>query len=254
MNFRKSIPFGLNTVSLACIMATPALVAPITAGAQSLEEVVVTARRREETLQDIPVTVTAIGEQQIEQSIIQDLRDVGRLVPNMQIYSAGSGSGSGIYLRGVGSSSISAAFDPAVALNVDGVVLSASRLIYAGQMDMRQIEVLKGPQSLYYGKSATAGVVSILTNDPGDEFELMLRGAILPEHDGRRYEAVVSGPLGDSFGARLALSGYDYDEFRKNTFPQEGVEIPGVGTFSASEPYRKRESRRPPDPEVGYHR
>ena len=243
MTRNKTLPLGLNALSLACALATPALVAPITAGAQSLEEVVVTARRREETLQDIPVTVTAIGEQQIEQSIIQDLRDVGRLVPNMQIYSAGSGSGSGIYLRGVGSSSISAAFDPAVALNVDGVVLSASRLIYAGQMDMRQIEVLKGPQSLYYGKSASAGVISILTNDPGDEFELMLRGAILPEHDGSRYEAVISGPLGDSFGARLALSGYDYDEFRKNIFPQDGVTIPGVGTFSASEPYRKRESR-----------
>ena len=243
MTLNKTLPLGLNALSLACALATPALVTPIKAGAQTLEEVVVTSRRREETLQDIPVTVTAIGEQQIEQSIVQDLRDVGRLVPNMQIYSAGSGSGSGIYLRGVGSSSISAAFDPAVALNVDGVVLSASRLIYAGQMDMRQIEVLKGPQSLYYGKSATAGVISILTNDPGDEFELMLRGAILPEHDGSRYEAVISGPLGDSFGARLALSGYDYDEFRKNTFPQEGVEIPGVGIFSASEPYRKRESR-----------
>ena len=245
MNMNKSRIFslGVNAVSIAFAMATPALITPVSAGAQSLEEVVVTARRREETLQDIPVTVTAIGAQQIEQSIIQDLRDVGRLVPNMQIYSAGSGSGSGIYLRGVGSSSISAAFDPAVALNVDGVVLSASRLIYAGQMDMRQIEVLKGPQSLYFGKSASAGVISILTNDPGDEFELMLRGAILPEHDGSRYEAVISGPLSDSFGARLALSGYNYDEFRRNIFPKDGVTIPGVGTFSASNPYRERESR-----------
>ena len=243
MNKSKILPLGVNAVSIAFAMATPALITPVSAGAQSLEEVVVTARRREETLQDIPVTVTAIGAQQIEQSIIQDLRDVGRLVPNMQIYSAGSGSGSGIYLRGVGSSSISAAFDPAVALNVDGVVLSASRLIYAGQMDMRQIEVLKGPQSLYFGKSASAGVISILTNDPGDEFELMLRGAILPEHDGSRYEAVISGPLSDSFGARLALSGYNYDEFRRNIFPKDGVTIPGVGTFSASNPYRERESR-----------
>ena len=243
MNKSKIFPLGANAVSIAFAMATPALITPVSAGAQSLEEVVVTARRREETLQDIPVTVTAIGAQQIEQSIIQDLRDVGRLVPNMQIYSAGSGSGSGIYLRGVGSSSISAAFDPAVALNVDGVVLSASRLIYAGQMDMRQIEVLKGPQSLYFGKSASAGVISILTNDPGDEFELMLRGAILPEHDGSRYEAVISGPLSDSFGARLALSGYNYDEFRRNIFPKDGVTIPGVGTFSASNPYRERESR-----------
>ena len=243
MNKNRIFSLGVNAVSIAFAMATPALITPVSAGAQSLEEVVVTARRREETLQDIPVTVTAIGAQQIEQSIIQDLRDVGRLVPNMQIYSAGSGSGSGIYLRGVGSSSISAAFDPAVALNVDGVVLSASRLIYAGQMDMRQIEVLKGPQSLYFGKSASAGVISILTNDPGDEFELMLRGAILPEHDGSRYEAVISGPLSDSFGARLALSGYNYDEFRRNIFPKDGVTIPGVGTFSASNPYRERESR-----------
>ena len=243
MNKSRIFSLGVNAVSIAFAMATPALITPVSAGAQSLEEVVVTARRREETLQDIPVTVTAIGAQQIEQSIIQDLRDVGRLVPNMQIYSAGSGSGSGIYLRGVGSSSISAAFDPAVALNVDGVVLSASRLIYAGQMDMRQIEVLKGPQSLYFGKSASAGVISILTNDPGDEFELMLRGAILPEHDGSRYEAVISGPLSDSFGARLALSGYNYDEFRRNIFPKDGVTIPGVGTFSASNPYRERESR-----------
>ena len=90
MNLNRSLPLGLNTVTLAFALATPALMTPISAGAQVLEEVVVTARRREETLQDIPVTVTAIGEQKIEQSIIQDLRDVGRLVPNMQIYSAGS--------------------------------------------------------------------------------------------------------------------------------------------------------------------
>ena len=85
MNLNRSLPLGLNAVTLAFALATPALMTPISAGAQVLEEVVVTARRREETLQDIPVTVTAIGEQKIEQSIIQDLRDVGRLVPNMQI-------------------------------------------------------------------------------------------------------------------------------------------------------------------------
>jgi iron complex outermembrane receptor protein len=234
--------FSLNALYLACTMALPALVVPVTAGAQSLEEVIVTARRREETLQDIPVTVTAIGEQEIERGSILDLRDVGRLVPNMQIYSAGSGSGSAIYLRGVGSSTISAAFDPAVALNVDGVVLSASRMIVAGQMDMRQIEVLKGPQSLYFGKAATAGVVSLLTNDPGDEFELMLRGGVQPEHDGTLYHGFVSGPIGDKFGARLALSGYNQDEYRENIFPQDPVEIPGVGSFSASDDYRGRES------------
>ncbi len=234
----------LSTIAMAVSMAIPSLTVPSIAVGQSavLEEVIVTSRRRVESLQDIPVTVTAIGEQEIERATIFDLRDVGRLVPNMQIYSAGSGSGSGIYLRGVGSSTISAAFDPAVALNIDGVPLAASRMIVAGQFDMRQIEVLKGPQSLYFGRSATAGVVSVLTNDPTDEFELMLRGGYQPEHDGTRYEAMVSGPLGDKFGARLALFGYEQDEYRENTFPQEPVVIPGVDSFSASDDWRGRES------------
>ena len=148
---KSALPHSLNALYVACSLALPAALAPSLAGAQALEEVIVTARRREETLQDIPVTVTAIGEQQIQQGMVMDLRDVGRLVPNMQVYSAGSGSGSGIYLRGIGSSTISAAFDPAVALNLDGVPLAASRMIVAGQMDTRQIEVLKGPQSLYFG-------------------------------------------------------------------------------------------------------
>ena len=241
MSSRSALPIGLNSLYLACTLAIPAMV-PVTAGAQSLEEVVVTARRREETLQDIPVTVTAITEQEIARATILDMRDVGRLVPNMQIYSAGSGSGSAIYLRGIGSSTISAAFDPAVALNIDGVVLSASRMIVAGQFDTRQIEVLKGPQSLYFGKAATAGVVSILTNDPGDEFELMLRAGYQPEHDGTRYEAMVSSPLGDKFGARLAISGYDQEEFRENTFPQTPIEIVPGSPISASDDYRGRES------------
>jgi iron complex outermembrane receptor protein len=160
----------------------------------------------------------------------------------MQVYSAGSGSGSGIYLRGIGSSTISAAFDPAVALNLDGVPVAASRMIVAGQMDTRQIEVLKGPQSLYFGKSATAGVVSILTNDPGDEFELLLRGGVQPEHDGTIYDAVISGPIGDKFGARLAVSGYDQDEYRENIFPKDPIEIPPGNFISASDDYRGRES------------
>ena len=81
-----------------------------------------------------------------------------------------------------------------------------------------------------------------MTNDPGDEFELMLRGGIQPEHDGTRYDAVISAPLSDTFGARLALSGYDQDEFRENTFPQDPVEVVPGFPISASDDYRGRES------------
>jgi len=85
-------------------------------------------------------------------------------------------------------------------------------------MDMAQLEVLKGPQSLYFGKSATAGVVSIMTNDPGDEFEFQVSGGVETEHEGTFYEMVISGPLTDTLGARLAIGGSENDELFEN-FP-----------------------------------
>ena len=83
-------------------------------------------------------------------------------------------------------------------------------------MDMRQLEVLKGPQSLYFGKSATAGVVSITTNDPGDEFEFEFSAGVETEYDGTFYEMIVSGPVTDTLGARFAVGGTKNDELFEN--------------------------------------
>ncbi len=228
MKYNGNKPYKLQTLAMACAMAAPAVMVPqIAIGQTALEEVIVTARKREETLQDIPVTVAALGEEILARGGVDSLLDVGRLIPNMNLYQAGSGSGSGIYLRGVGSSTISAAFDPAVALSVDGVTLSASRMIVAGQLDMRQIEVLKGPQSLYFGKSATAGVVSILSHDPGDELEVMVRAAYEAEHEGTKLEGFISGPITDTFGARLAIATREDDELRENIDPRADSDYRG---------------------------
>jgi iron complex outermembrane receptor protein len=134
----------------------------------------------------------------------------------MVIAQGGSGNGSSLRLRGIGSSSISAAFDHSVAINLDGVVVNRGRFIHNSYMDMAQLEVLKGPQSLYFGKSATAGVVSIMTNDPGDEFEFQVSGGVETEHEGTFYEMVISGPLTDTLGARLAIGGSENDELFEN--------------------------------------
>ena len=138
------------------------------------------------------------------------------MVPNMVIAQGGSGNGSSLRLRGIGSSSISAAFDHSVALNLDGVVVNRGRFIHNSYLDMRQLEVLKGPQSLYFGKSATAGVISITTNDPGDEFEFELGGGVETEYDGTFYEMVISGPITETLGARLAIGGSKNDELFEN--------------------------------------
>ncbi|SVA73643.1 uncharacterized protein METZ01_LOCUS126497, partial [marine metagenome] len=181
-----------------------------------IEEIIVTARKQSETLQDVPVTIAAMTEQDLERYNITTLVDAAKMVPNMRIAHGGSGNGSSLVLRGIGSSSISAAFDHSVAINIDGVVVNRGRFIHNSYMDMQQLEVLKGPQSLYFGKSATAGVVSITTNDPGDEFEFEISGGVETEHEGTFAEMVVSGPVSDTFGARLAIGITENDEMWEN--------------------------------------
>ncbi len=184
-----------------------------------IEEVIVTARQQAETLQDVPVTVAAFTEQDLDRYNIRDLQEAAKLVPNFHINKGASGSGTNIYLRGVGSSSISAAFDQSVALNIDGIVVNRGRFIYDSYLDMGQLEVLKGPQSLYFGKSATAGVISITSNDPGEEFEVEASAAYETEYEQTYTEFVVSGPLTDTFGARLALGTSRGEKMIENTSP-----------------------------------
>jgi iron complex outermembrane receptor protein len=207
------------SLALASSFVLPVAVPVIHAEEAVIEEVLVTARRREETLQDVPVTVAAMTEQDLDRYQINTLTDASRLVPNFSVFHGGSGNGSNIILRGIGSSSISAAFDQSVAINVDGVVVNIGRFIHNAYMDMGQIEVLKGPQSLYFGKSATAGVVSISTNDPGQEWEGEAMIGYETEHDQEYYEAVISGPITDTLGIRGAFGKTNSNELFQNIWP-----------------------------------
>ena len=183
---------------------------------QRIEEIIVTARQQSETLQDVPVTIAAFTEVDLERYNITNLVDAAKMVPNMRIAHGGSGNGSSLALRGIGSSSISAAFDHSIAINIDGVVVNRGRFIHNSYMDMGQLEVLKGPQSLYFGKSATAGVVSITTNDPGEEFEFEISAGVETEHEGTFAEMVVSGPVSENLGVRLAIGITENDEMWEN--------------------------------------
>ncbi|MCZ6640768.1 MAG: TonB-dependent receptor [Gammaproteobacteria bacterium] len=184
-----------------------------------IEEIIVTARQQSETLRDVPVTVTVFTEDDLDRYNINTLTDASKLVPNFQINHGGSGNGSNLFLRGVGSSSISAAFDQSVAINIDGVVVNIGRFIHNSYLDMRQLEILKGPQSLYFGKSATAGVVSVTSNDPGDAFEAEVMAGYESEHRQTYTELILSGPVADVFGARLAVGFTEAKELFKNLSP-----------------------------------
>ena len=185
-----------------------------------IEEMIVTARQKNETLQDVPVTITAFSENDLDRYNVTNLIEASTLVPNLLIFQGGSGNGSNLYLRGVGSSSISAAFDQSIALNLDGVVVNIGRFIFNSYIDMKQIEVLKGPQSLYFGKSATAGVITVATNDPGDHFELSGQLGYENEHDQTTSEFLISGPLTDTLGARLVVGTRNSDKLYENKHPR----------------------------------
>ena len=188
----SKITFYLLVFSIINFYETSKSIAQETNDASGIEEIIVTARQQAESLQDVPVTVSVMSELDLDRYNISNLVDAAKMVPNFRINAGGSGNGSNIYLRGIGSSSISAAFDQSVAINIDGVVVNRGRFIHNAYLDMAQIEVLKGPQSLYFGKSATAGVISIKTNDPTEEFEAELGVGFESEHETTFLEGVIS--------------------------------------------------------------
>ncbi len=175
--------------------------------------IIVQARRQDESLQEVPVTVTAIGGELLESYGVDQVADVVSRVPTLNVQVGGSGSGGQLSLRGVGSSNISAAFDSAVAFDFDGVQVSTMRLVQAGFFDTQQIDVLKGPQSLFFGKSASAGVFAIRSADPTPDWEIGVEGQYEFEEQGYTVNGFISGPISDTLGIRIAAQYNDIDEF-----------------------------------------
>lgn len=175
--------------------------------------IVVQARRQNETLQEVPVSVTAIGGDTLQRYNVDQVADITSRVPTLNVQVGGSGSGGQLSLRGVGSSNISAAFDSAVAFDYDGVIVSTMRMVQAGFFDVEQVDVLRGPQSLFFGKSATAGVLSLRSANPTSDWEVGARGSYEFEEKGYLVSGYISGPLTDTLGIRVAAQYNDIDEF-----------------------------------------
>jgi iron complex outermembrane receptor protein len=214
---------GVRAALLCGAAITGALALPGAAYAQDAEGaetapedrvIIVQARRQNETLQEVPVTVTAIGGETLQRYSIDQVADVTSRVPTLNVQVGGSGSGGQLSLRGVGSSNISAAFDSAVAFEYDGVVVSSMRLVQAGFFDVEQIDVLRGPQSLFFGKSATAGVLSLRSANPTADWEVGMRASYEFEEKGYLLSGYISGPISDTLGIRVAAQFNDIDEFQ----------------------------------------
>lgn len=179
------------------------------------DAIIVTARRQNETLQEVPVTVAVIDGKTLTDYNASKAEDVASRVPTLNVQVGGSGSGGTIALRGVGSSAISASFDSAVAFDFDGVQISTMRMVQAGFFDVGQIEVLKGPQSLYFGKSASAGVFSLKSAEPTQDWQFAVKGSYEFEEKGKVVSGFISGPLTETLGVRLATQFSDIDRYQR---------------------------------------
>jgi iron complex outermembrane recepter protein len=220
-NIAAPLRITLLASSAAALFASPGIaLAQEAADDEDRGEITVIARKQTETLQEVPVTVTAVTSETLDTYGVNQVADIASRVPTLNVQVGGSGSGGSIALRGVGSSAISASFDSAVAFDIDGVVVSSMRLVQAGFFDVQQIDVLKGPQSLYYGKSATAGVFSLHSADPTRSWEVGGKASYEFEERGYVVGGYISGPLSDTLGMRLAAQ---YNDVKRYNQIQPGI-------------------------------
>ncbi len=205
---RRLLPF-LIAGATAGVSLSPAILAQ----SPVLEEIVVTARLRAESLQDVPISVSAVDGQRMFDAGIVKIEDLQAYVPNFTM--SQTGIGTNIYIRGIGSG-INQGFEQSVGMYVDGIYYGRAQLSRAPFLDLERVEVLRGPQNILYGKNSIAGAVSTTTARPGDSFEGMAAVTYEPRYDEQVYDAMLSGPLSETLGLRFAYRNRTADGYMKN--------------------------------------
>ncbi|HSC08929.1 MAG TPA: TonB-dependent receptor [Steroidobacteraceae bacterium] len=179
-----------------------------------MEEVVVTARKRDESFQDVPVTVNVFTAQTIQDAGIQRPADYIAMVPNMQVVETQNAGNAFIVIRGISQARNS---EPSVAVLIDGVAQTNPAQFNQELFDIQQIEVLKGPQGGLYGRNAIGGAILITTAAPTDTFTGSVKLGVGNENS-YRAQGDISGPVSDTLKYRASVAYYETDGFLDNTF------------------------------------
>ena len=176
-----------------------------------LEEIVVTARKREESAQSVPIPISALSAAQLEARNITEIRDIERITPNMDFeYSAVNNAMTQVFLRGIGQVNWSATQDPKIGIYIDGVYLSRPQGGLVDLMDVERVEVLRGPQGTLFGRNTTAGLIQIITKGPSQEKEAYLKlGSGTDGHE--MFGGMLNLPLSDNMAARFAVYSKESD-------------------------------------------
>lgn len=173
--------------------------------AWTLEEIIVTARKRSENIQDVGLAVSAIGKSELERKFTTDIRDLVDISPNLVIDDTAQGPGgvASIYIRGFGVSEVEKNFDPAVGVVVDGIFLGQMSGGLARSIDLESVEVLRGPQGTLFGRNTIGGVIKLERTKPTKEFGVKMRGGY-GNYETLNLDAVVNFGIGENIGVKLS--------------------------------------------------
>ena len=190
-------------------------------GANEIEEVIVTARKRAESLQEVPIAITAFTEQTIERAGIQRPADFISMIPNVTIVDAANVGDTQVSIRGIVSTRDA---ESTFAYVVDGILSTNPNSFNEELVDVQQIEVLKGPQGALYGRNAVAGAILVTTREPGEEFEGQVK--VGGGSDGLAKGSVrLAGPLGDSVRGSVSASYREFDGVYSNIYENPGSAV-----------------------------
>lgn len=182
-----------------------------------LEEVIVTAERKESNLQEVPVAVSSLSKEQLEANQVQDIGDLQSLVPNLSVH-VGDANNAVVYIRGIGQIDSIAFFEPGVGIYLDDVYLGRAQGAFLDVVDVERIEVLRGPQGSLYGRNTIGGAIKYVSAGPTDELSGNV-SVTLGDYDRRDIKATISGPLGsDAVRGRLTLAHMEHEGYAENIF------------------------------------
>jgi iron complex outermembrane receptor protein len=191
-----------------------ALVGPGWAEETLIEEVIVTAQKRAESAQDVPISMEVVQGHQIEDFQIRTVQSLQNYVPNLLVQS--SPGNDAIFIRGFGSQAANYAFDQSVSIYVDGIYGGRNRQFMAPFFDVERVEVMRGPQGALLGKNTAAGAVSVVTAGPTEELEGRLTSSYNFDREGYEAYGYLSGPLSDAWSGRIAATVTDLDGYVDN--------------------------------------
>ena len=216
----NSAPGTSNNPIILTLTVFVLLAASGAAGAQAVEEIIVTAQKREQSLQDVPISISTFTGEFLEDSGIDTLQQLGQYTPNLSLAFSSQLANNRIILRGVGSVGNSA-IEPGVAVFVDGIYIPRPSSVIGTLTDLEIVEVLRGPQGTLFGRNASMGALNIRTRRPEDEFSGNIR-ASYGNYDNVQVAGALSGAFSPDIAGRVAFQYSDRDGFGDNSFTENG--------------------------------